>query len=315
MNKNEFIKTVKEMLQEKLGAEYSVVEHSHVKNNRSPLSGLAIQRTGTDLGMIFYLDKAFDEYQEGKEADEITAALYREIVNAEIPEELSRDYLTEIVNSYETAKPKIFCKLVNEKANREMLKGVPYFPFLDLAVVFYIQMAETDSGQMTVTVDNKIMELWGIDSRQLYQDTLYHMKTSVPQELQSLNDIVEDFMDEEEKVFFREVIAKEREECKTAAELYCLKNSSKFGASSLLYGDTIANFARQEQCDLLILPSSICEVLLLPDDGSRYYEELQDMVKTINQTEVSREEQLSNSIYKYDRVTKKFSIAYQGEDL
>lgn len=66
---------------------------------------------------------------------------------------------------------------------------------------------------------------------------------------------------------------------------------------------------------MLILPSSICEVLLLPDDGSRNYGELQDMVKTINQTEVSREELLSNSIYKYDRMAKKISIAYQGEEL
>ena len=39
------------------------------------------------------------------------------------------------------------------------------------------------------------------------------------------------------------------------------------------------------------------------------------MVKTINQTEVSREELLSNSIYKYDRMAKKISIAYQGDDL
>lgn len=315
MNKKKFIEFVRGMLQEKLGAEYSVVEHSHVKNNRSPLSGLIIQRTDTDLGMIIYLDKVFDEYREGKGADEITAALYREIVKAEIPEELSGDYLKEIVHSYETAKPRIFCKLVNEKANREMLKGVPCFPFLDLAVVFYIQVAETDSGEMSVTIDNKIMDFWGVDSRQLYQDTLYHMKTSVPQQLQNLTDIVEDFMDEEEKIIFREVIAKEKEDYERTAELYCLRNGSKFGASSLLYGNTIANFAEQEQSDLLILPSSICEVLLLPDDGSRDYEELQDMVKTVNQTEVPREELLSNSIYRYDRMTKKISIAYQGDDL
>ena len=39
------------------------------------------------------------------------------------------------------------------------------------------------------------------------------------------------------------------------------------------------------------------------------------MVQTINQVEVSREDQLSNSIYKYDRMTRKISIVYQGEDI
>ena len=67
MNKKEFIEMVKEMLQESLGDEYSVVEYSHVKNNKKPLSGLAIQRIGTDLGMVIYLDKVFDEYQNGRE--------------------------------------------------------------------------------------------------------------------------------------------------------------------------------------------------------------------------------------------------------
>lgn len=315
MNKTEFIKTVKEMLQKSLGMEYSVEEYSHVKNNKKPLYGLTIRRIGEDLGMAIYLDKVFDEYQEGEGIDKIAAELYRGIVSVEIPEELSGDYLTELVKSYESARPRIFCKLVNEKANREMLKGIPYFPFLDLAVIFYIQVAETNESEMAITIDNKIMKLWGIDSLQLYQDTIYHMETSVPQQLQSLNDIVEGFLDEEEKIMFREAITKEEEGDKSPAELYCLRNSSKFGAASLLYGDTIAEMAEQVQSDLLILPSSICEVLLLPDDGSRYYEALLDMVKSINKTEVSREDLLSNSIYRYERITKKISIAYQGEDL
>lgn len=313
MDKKEFIKKLKEMLQERLGEDYSVTEHSQLKNNKKPLSGLVIQKTGTDLGMVIYLDKFFEEYQKGSAFDEIAAALYKKIVEAEIPEEISGDYLKELVRSYEAAKPMIFCKLVNEKANRELLKGIPYFPFLDLAVIFYIQVAETSSEQMAITIDNKIMEIWGIDSRQLYQDTMYHMKTNVPQQLQSLNNIIEGFLGEEEKIIFQEAMRKEK--CETSAELYCLQNSSKFGATSLLYGDTMEKLAEQVQSDLLILPSSIFEVLLYPDNGSRYYEDLQDMVQTINQAEVSGEDQLSNSIYKYDRMTKKISIVYQGEDL
>jgi len=33
--------------------------------------------------MVIYLDKVFDEYQNGKKADKIAADLYREIRNAE----------------------------------------------------------------------------------------------------------------------------------------------------------------------------------------------------------------------------------------
>ena len=53
--------------------------------------------------------------------------------------------------------------------------------------------------------------------------------------------------------------------------------------------------------DLLILPSSVHEVLLLPDDGIQSYDFYRRMVNEVNMTQVDLEEILSFNLYRYDR--------------
>lgn len=53
--------------------------------------------------------------------------------------------------------------------------------------------------------------------------------------------------------------------------------------------------------DLLILPSSVHEVLLLPDDHKQEYDHYRKMVQEVNTTQVDPEEILSFGLYRYDR--------------
>ncbi|MBR6173140.1 MAG: hypothetical protein IKQ49_08255 [Eubacterium sp.] len=58
--------------------------------------------------------------------------------------------------------------------------------------------------------------------------------------------------------------------------------------------------AQQMGTDFFVLPSSVHEVLILPDDGSQDLESLQFMVREINRTEVAPEDRLSDFVYHYD---------------
>ena len=55
------------------------------------------------------------------------------------------------------------------------------------------------------------------------------------------------------------------------------------------------------ESDLLILPSSLHEVLLLPDDQEQGYDFYRQMVHEVNVTQVEPEEILSFNLYRYDR--------------
>ena len=52
--------------------------------------------------------------------------------------------------------------------------------------------------------------------------------------------------------------------------------------------------------DFFILPSSIHQMLILPDDGQVDAEMLRDMVKEVNATQVAPAERLTNDVYHFD---------------
>ena len=89
--------------------------------------------------------------------------------------------------------------------------------------------------------------------------------------------------------------------------MYVLSNKSRInGASCILYKDILKDFAMVVDKDLYVLPSSIHEVILLPSDGTQESEQLKEMVREINQSQVEKEEVLSDSVYYYRRSDDSF---------
>ena len=84
--------------------------------------------------------------------------------------------------------------------------------------------------------------------------------------------------------------------------MYVLTNREKlYGASAMLYSEKMKGLADRLGSDLLILPCSTHEVLLLPDDCDHDYEPYKKMVHAVNTTQVDPEEILSFNLYRYDR--------------
>ena len=61
--------------------------------------------------------------------------------------------------------------------------------------------------------------------------------------------------------------------------------------------------------DFFLLPSSVHEVLLIPDDGKTDYRNLESMVREVNATQVELKDQLSDNVYHYDSKEKVFELA------
>ncbi|WP_318063292.1 DUF5688 family protein [Clostridium boliviensis] len=73
--------------------------------------------------------------------------------------------------------------------------------------------------------------------------------------------------------------------------LYVLSNSRQVnGGSCILYDNCLKRFASEQGTDIIILPSSVHEMLLIPVKKAVSYEELSAMVTEINQSEVSEED-------------------------
>ena len=83
--------------------------------------------------------------------------------------------------------------------------------------------------------------------------------------------------------------------------MYVVTNQKKLsGAACMTYDGLLENFGKRLQKNFYILPSSVHEIILVPDENLEDAQRLQSMVREVNETQVSGEEVLTNSVYYYD---------------
>lgn len=89
-----------------------------------------------------------------------------------------------------------------------------------------------------------------------------------------------------------------------------ISNSSKcFGAGQMFNNEVLERVSNYYESDLFILPSSIHEIIVLPESLGGAVEELAEMVKDVNNTAVSPEDVLTYSVYKFERKEKRLTLA------
>ena len=170
---------------------------------------------------------------------------------------------------------------------------------MDLSIVFYLYIQGNDNGIMTAAVSDYHTKTWGITADELYTQSLLNTPRLFPPVISSMACILENL--DPEHLQYNPSLPE--------TPFYVLTNKNGInGAACVLYKDVIKNFAEGMDRDILILPSSIHEVLLLPDDDQLPYRDLADLVTFINQTEVPAEDRLSNQVYRYSRLKDQFSV-------
>lgn len=73
------------------------------------------------------------------------------------------------------------------------------------------------------------------------------------------------------------------------------------GAVCMLYPGVLKEMADRIGGDFFIIPSSVHEVILLPDADKGLNEGLKQLIREVNSTQVAPEEVLSDTLYRYDR--------------
>lgn len=203
-------------------------------------------------------------------------------------------------------------RLINRELNREILEETPHIPFLDMEIVFMIGLGQNGKGQMSASVYNGMMQEWGESSQGLLSQAQKNMPLLSPVILKSMEDVMKDIAkrnmgeDYDEEMALR-LLGGDKEE--KVISMYVLTNQwGIYGATAMLYPDVLRNFAESQRTDVVILPSSVHEAILVPVKEPLDFEWLRCMVKTVNQSEVPPEDQLSNQVYIYRRKEDRVEI-------
>jgi len=270
------------------------------KNNGVKMTGLMLKKEGDSIAPNFYLEQQYFEWRSGKkELYDIVSWLcyaYEEERNKNC------NLAERIRMEWEALCPGVFLRLVNRKKNEELLKTVPYEEFMDLALIYYYLIELPDETTCTMILNKHHMELLGITQEELHRTAFENTKRLCPVKLSKMEDIV--------LRLGERMGIPEHELAQGVADnyftMYVLSNRrGLFGAVSMIFSEVLENFAGQVEKSFYVLPSSIHEVILVPDNGGFSPERFAEIVCEVNKTHVEAIDFLSDSVYFFDCMDKR----------
>jgi hypothetical protein len=277
-SKENFIRHFEEEIVKQIRPDETVNFFDYRKNNGIVRRACAIRRNGTNAAPTFYPEDYYGEFRKGSSLAEIAAAILKYVRGSDI----SRLSDMDLWGNYEKIRQGLSFRLIGYEKNRELLQEVPYERMEDMAIVFYYMLSDPAVSSGTVLIRNSHLTVWGITKETLCSDAFVNTQTILPPQIRTIEEILgtED----------------------TGSGMYVLSNERNlFGAACVLYPGVLKKFAEETGGNLFILPSSVHEVILLPEKEGQDCAALRRMVCEINRSEVEAEDVLTDSIYRFDR--------------
>ena len=301
MRIEEFTEKVRDAVEKGLGNGHRVEAKEVRKNNGVTLHGLVVLEEGQNVAPTIYLDTFLEAYESGATFMSVLNRLL-DICRMEA-EKSSIDM--EFFRSFEEVRDRICYRLIGKEGNEGLLEDMPYIGFLDLAICFYYAYHSEALGDGTILIHNSHMELWGTCTAELFGLAKRNTKRLFLWTCQSMVEVLREMAGQDAET----EDAAEQDAFLQEMPLRILSNTKRtHGAACMLYPGVLDSLASKEGHDLYILPSSVHEVILLPDIGIPSATELRNMVREVNDTQVAPEEVLSYSLYRYRRMDGRVTI-------
>ncbi|MBR1692441.1 MAG: hypothetical protein IJ711_06645 [Lachnospiraceae bacterium] len=269
------------------------------KNNGVTLIGICIVRKGGKIIPTIYLDEYYRRLRAGSSMEEIANEILDKHRQLVMTDDKDFGFFTE----FEQVKSRIVFRLVNYDRNKERLAQMPYERYLDLAVVFYCHLSAERGGHAAIPIYTQHLKMWKVEKSEVFRWARRNTPKLFPCELTDMKTMIQTVMSEEEKQECERIM---REEGSGVIPMYILTNVHRLnGASVILYRKVLDDFAKSCKGSFFLLPSSIHEVILVPAQNAVSMEELSQMVRDVNETQVEAEEFLSDHAYYYDAESRR----------
>jgi len=276
---------------QKLGDRYKVYLKRISRNNSVWFDGLIVMDKVVKCASPgIYLNRLYEEYLGGKDADSIIKEIVECILNFS-----SNGGCADISCDYENVRDRIICRLVSYELNKDEIDNVPHVQFLDLAVTFHIMVCNRDKHIETMLVTNRLFENFGVSLEELYAVALANTERLMMPYIRPICELLRELVPD--------LVGEEDDDRK---DMYVLSNRYGIGgATCLIYSNIMSFIDAHGIGSCIILPSSVHEVILLKDAGLSDTRVLTDMVKEVNETQVPPDEILSENLYFYSSEEKR----------
>lgn len=300
MRFEEFEEKIVENMKSRVTDDYLVELKKIQKNNGLKLTGLIIGKKERNIYPTLYLETYFEKMRAGWEFEKIAEMVWQDYYN-NAPQ---KDWDVESFVQWENASSRICVKVVNYEANKQFLEDVPYRKFCDLAVIYCVVVDIQNSDLASITIHNKLLQLWNKNEQDLYKLALENYEKLFPITFRNMEDIVKELLTDNMMTLEPDTVPT----MVVATNKTCLN-----GAAVILFPEKLQKIADQYEKDLCILPSSIHELILIPIAEKSDVDELREIVQEVNREELRPEEVLSENVYLFNRKRGIVELCTKGE--
>ena len=157
-----------------------------------------------------------------------------------------------------------------------------------LEVYLYIRDCVQRAGGYSAKLNKNLLKLANLDETEVWKSA--RKNTFAETQIQNMLSLLADL-----ECVPHEMAEKESE----FPQMYVVTNTYKFrGASAIIDKNALKAFGRVHGIDkLIVIPSSIHEMLIMPYDGKMKIDDVSAIVAEVNLTQVEPEERLTNQAY------------------
>lgn len=303
MEYNCFLENVKNEVQSLLGQEYNVKIDRVLKNNSKHLDSMHIYAPKDNVVPAIGLNDMYPLYLEGTTIEQIAHKVIDIYNNNKIQKERLNLIVSSITN-YDMVKDNIVVRMINKDMNEGIMQECPYIEYLDFILTFHFLIKINDYGDGSVRITNELLGRWGINLSQLSEDAMNNTLRLLPPKVDTMEHLLQGFFDIPNLADVQSAMGIEN-----APLMYVVTNEKGlYGATVLLYNGLLENMAKELESDLVIIPSSVHEVILLTGYSEYDLDMFLHMVEEVNDTQVEITDLLSYNVYVYVRDEKRIKI-------
>lgn len=292
MKYQEFIQNIKQHVLSQVDSSHKVIIQSVVKNNGTIYDGLIIIDPILNISPTIYLNPYYHRYLNGVSIEDICDDILT-TYHENLPD---KDFDISLFKNFSKAKKNIIIKLVSYSRNEELLQDIPHIRFYDLAIIFVVAVCDFMNEFATILIHNQHLDLWKVTSEELYSIAIKNTPKLLPYRFDPMEKILAHLEDSSPKF-------------STEFQMNVLTNHIKVhGATCITYPGLLKHLADTFEDNLIIIPSSIHEVLIIPESTTPKEYTIQDyneMIVEINETQLMDDEILSDHTYIYLRADEK----------
>lgn len=303
---------LKKKLEEALGAEFKVTYPWKPERDETVTLMVGIKKDAEEVGIWTSLNGGEIDWLDHEAGIEIAVSkLLKEYEDKR--KILNGSHLNG--ETFDEVKSRIVYALEGGDENEEALRHIPYIRYYDMVTFFRILLIEEGGAESySRTITNDDLYTWGVTLDDLLEAAKVNTPILCPPLIQKIGitggNVAAMFIGDT----VEEMLDYIRSHSESDNSVYALSNEQvQYGAVSMIYDHLLEQIADSCNDDLIILPGSIHNLVLLPSRANECtLEDWQVVIQLVNGGNAG--EKLSDSVYLFDRKDKKLRIATR-EDL